>query len=180
MIKNKKAQMEILYIFGAIFIVLVIGILILLFNPILQTVSDGIIPSVKDAVGTIPQTNISSASDVIFDAGSTGIHSLNWVFGVLFFVAIISIFGLAISYNISGSKILMGIWICLSIVLILTSFFVSNIVEDMANGGGDYGTGITNQSLLYFLLLNSPYIFIVVTFISGIIIFVGLGQEEQF
>ena len=178
--KNKKGQvMNIIYIFVAIFIVITIALLLILITPIIREVSDTVLPALKVDFATIPQTNVSVSTDAVITPVQTIFGMTDWIWGVAFVIAIVLIFGLAVATGLSSSRFMMVLWLAMSVLLILFSILVSNIVEGMASGGGTIESGITQQSLLYYLLLNSPVIFIIVTFISGIIVFAGLKFDEE-
>lgn len=177
---NKKAEFShVLYVFLAVAGVLIIASLILILQPILKEVSNAIFPSIKSTVGNIPQINVTQETNVVVDTATFTVGMTDWLGGFAFMIAIISIFGLAISYKLTNSKILLGLWLALTIFIVLLSIIVSNFVQDFGESGGSYGEGIRNQSLLYFLLLNSPPIIIVVSLISGFIVFTGIKEEEE-
>ena len=68
----------------------------------------------------------------------------------------------------------------LMILMTIGSIVISNIYEDIYNGDDELGSRLRDQKILSFLMLNSPVIFTAVIFISGVILFTGINDEEQY
>lgn len=181
LIKNKRGQeSNIIILFVVIFILLVLGFCVILLSSIISDVGGEILPALRVNVGEIGNVNASQVANPILSPFEIFLNSFSWLWGVLFMLGIFLLFGLAVAFRMTSNKWLLGIWFVFTILLILFSILISNVVEDFANSGDSIGAGIQNQTLLYFLLLNSPIIFTIISFVCMIIIFSGLGGQDEF
>ena len=86
--------------------------------------------------------------------------------------------GFAFTMRQAPSKWLMGFYVMLMLILVMGSIFISNIYEDFYTGTDDLAVRLQQQAILSFMILYSPMIFSVIGFITGIILFSGMQQEE--
>ena len=93
-------------------------------------------------------------------------------------IAIIGLFGLAVTYRMTMNRLFIAIFFALAILLIIMSILMSNIYEDIYTGTDEFGTKMKEQTMMSYLILHSPMVFTVVIFISGIVLFSGIRQEE--
>ena len=176
--KNKKGQAGVILIFFIVVaIILVAGLFIGIGVSSLSMVIDEFVPEIK-AIGSIGSSNVTEYAGYALDPLVTFVNSWSWVGGVLYFISLIGLFGIAIAYRSTNNKWLIGFFILFALLIILLSIFISNIYQDLYQDGTDFGQGIKDQTLLSFLMLHSPLILCVVIFASGVILFTGVGQEE--
>ena len=179
---NKKGQQEtnVLWFFIIIIVLLVAGFVVIILSSIISDVGGELLPILRVNVGDIKNVSTAEVSDKLISPFEIVIGSFSWLWGVIFMIAIFLLFGLAVSYKMTSSRWILGVWLVFTIFLILFSILISNVVEDFANSGDSLGSGIQSQTLLYFLLLNSPIIFTIVSFVCAIIVFSGISGGEDF
>jgi len=176
--KNKKAQGNImpLVIFGVVmFVVLFIGFMMAVGTAILNWVFDLGIPAVTN-LGTHSGVNLTQASDLTFVPLNNLIQQFTWVTGVLYVMMLGGVLGMAMMFRGSPDKWLIGFFLSLILVLVLGSMFMSNIYENFYDGSSELATRLQEQVILSFMILYSPIIFTIISFIAGIILF--SGQQE--
>jgi hypothetical protein len=85
--------------------------------------------------------------------------------------------GFAVYARFNPDKWLLGFYFLLMILLIFGAVLVSNMYEDFYNTAGEFGDYLQAQTLMAFMIIQAPMIFALIGFITGIIIFSGMGQE---
>lgn len=173
---NKKGSFELmLFFFIIIAVVLVIGLFIGIGTGVITIFMDAFVPIIED-IGSIGSSNVTEYAGYALTPITIFVDSIVWMGGVMYLVAIVGLFGLAIGFKVTMNKWLLGIFIMLALLMIIMSIFISNIYEDLYGDKGEFGESIREQSLLAFLMLNSPMILTIIIFASGIVLFAGLDD----
>ncbi len=172
---NKKGNFgTMLFFFIIISVVLVVGLFIAIGTGVIKIFMDEFIP-VIEGIGTIGNsTNITEYAGFALTPVEIFVDSLSWMGGVVYLVAFIGLFGLAIGFRVTMQKWLIGLFILLALLLIIMSIYISNIYEDLYGDNGVFGESMREQKLLSFLLLNCPLILTIIIFASGVVLFAGL------
>lgn len=173
--KQKRGQTGIVIFFVLLFIILVAGFILAITTGALTWASAQITPTFT-SLGMVDNINLSQAGQYSIGAANTVIQTLPWVFGFLYIMALVGSV-LFILMDNNQSPMWMGAYFVFMVFLILISIVFSNAYQDIYNGGGDLGTQLQSMTILSFLILNSPYIFTVIGFITGIYLFSGRTQN---
>jgi len=175
--KNKKGNFPLMLLFFIIVaVVLVVGLFIGIGTGVITIFADEFIPAISEIGMVGDTTNLTEYSGYALNPVNTFINSLTWMGGVLYLVAFIGLFGLAIGFRVTMSKWLIVMFILLALLLVIMSIYISNIYEDLYQDSSELGESIREQGLLAFLILNSPLILIIVIFASGIVLFAGVDS----
>jgi len=176
--KNKKGSMELMiFFFIIIAVVLVVGLFIGIGTGVITIFMDEFVP-VIESIGTLPGTNanMTQYSEFALTPVDIFVNSLSWMGGVIYLVAFIGLFGLAIGFRVTMSRWLIGIFVLLALMLVIMSIYISNIYEDLYGDSSEFGESIREQKLLAFLILNCPMILTIIIFASGVVMFAGLDD----
>jgi len=179
---NKKGQL------GAI-LGLVLFILILMGGALVLGIGTGVVTytsrTINDVTSTLgvvdlggdTATNLSSISDMTIGTVNSTIQMAKWGSGFLIVFALLGV--LLFAYGIKERPYLIGFYFLLVIILIICSIFVSNMYEAFYNGTDDIATELHSMVITSFLILYMPHIITLISFIGGIIMFSGVGDEFQ-
>jgi len=174
---GKKGQVGfIIFFFILIAVFLVASLFIGIGSVVVKMATDTIIPEVEN-IGMVGNANITTYARYTTVPLSTLINSFTWMSGILYMTALIGLFVLAFGYRMTSNKWLIVFFFALTLLLILLSIFISNIYEDLYTGNDEIGKGLQEHTLLSFLVIHSPFIFSILIFASGIILFTGSEQE---
>lgn len=165
--------------FIAIGVLLVLGFLFGIISAILNMTFDIITPEIS-SIGNIGSANMTEISSMSIDPLNTVIQSFTWFSGVCYILIIIGLLGIAFSVRLSTSKWLIAMFFLLAILMLLASIILSNTYQDLYEDDGELGSILHEHILLSYLILNSPLIFTVIIFVSGIILFSGLGGSDGY
>lgn len=176
---NKRANIvAISIIFIIMFLVLFLGVIMAFGDVVLNWAMDEATPLLTN-LGTVENVNLTKTADITIVPLNNLIQNFTWMTGVLYFLMIIGIFGIAISMRLEANKWLIGFFFMCMILLVLASIFISNIYEDFLNDpGSEIALRLTEHTILTFMIVNAPVIFTIIGFIVGIIIFSGIASEE--
>jgi len=175
---NKKGEIGfILGFFVITAVILVAGFILLMVSALVNLGADEIIPEIQD-LGMIDNINISKYSVAATQPVYSVIQSLNWISGMIYIIGLVGLFGVSLSFRITGQKWLIPIFLLWSLLLIMASIFVSQMYEDIISDNDDFSNYVKDNTLLAFIVLNSPVIFTTIIFISGIIMFSGVGEDN--
>lgn len=167
-----------LLFFIIIAVVLVVGLFIGIGTGVITIFMDEFVPAIEDIGQIGDSTNITEYSKYALTPVDTFVKSLTWMGGIIYLVAFIGLFGLAIGFRVTMSKWLIVMFILLALLLVIMSIYISNIYEDLYQDSGDLGESLRDQGLLAFLILNSPMILTIVIFASGIVLFAGIDSGD--
>lgn len=179
--KNKKGNIYlIIFFFVMLFLILFLGFIMIVGSSIVNWVYDEAMPELTN-IGTVENTNFTQYAEVTITPLNNIIQGLPWMMGVLYVLMLIGSFGIVFVINQSPtSRWLISIYFMFAILLIITAMFISNIYEEFYNGTDDLATRLKEHTLLSYMVLYSPAIFSIIIFISGIIIFSGIGEEYAY
>ena len=173
---NKKGNiLAILLIVGGLFLLMFMGLLLIIGSSVLNFVADTVVPELS-GIGMVGGSNVTQAVDITVTPVDTLIQNFTWVAGLVYVFGIIGIFGIAFGFRSSGEKWLIGLFIAMVLILVISSIFISNIYEEFQTGTDDVASRLNEHKLLSYMLLYSPMIISLVSFIAGIILFGG-NQE---
>lgn len=175
---NKKGDIIKLTTFFVILIsVMIFGIILAFGSMSLNWIADNVVPEIT-TLGNVGSLNLSQSSQGVINPLNTFIQSFTWLSGGIYFMMIIFCFVIPFMYRANPSRWLLGFFLIGIFVVILTSIFISNIYEEFYSGTDEVGNLLKEHVLLSFLVIHSPIVFTVVAFISGIIMFSGMQQDE--
>lgn len=178
MLGNKKGNMlGMLLIIGALFLLMLVGVLLAFGTTITKFVFDTAVPELS-GLGQMGDVNATHITSVAINPVNSFVQNLGWMTGLLYVFGIIGVLGLAYAFRGTGDKWLIGLFFGLVVILILASLFISNIYEGFSVGTDMMATGLQDQQLLSFLIIYSPAFMSFISFIAGIILFAGTGDNQ--
>lgn len=179
--KQKKGQMSgggiILTFFIIMFVVLFIGFIMVVGSAIINFVMDEFVPEIS-SLGVIGDTNFTEITDMTIAPLNEVIQSFTWLTGVMYIFMIIALVAVPFMFRNGAETWMLGFFFGLLLLLIITSIFISNMYEEFYDDDGDLADRLKEHQLLSWFVLNSPMIFTIISFISGIVLFSGLAREE--
>ena len=146
-------------------------------SAIINWTFDEIVPELTN-FGQVGDVNMSQAADLTIVPVNNFVQSFTWITGVLYVMMLIGLVGLVVAFRMNPSRWLIGFYFVLVIMLVFTSMFISNIYEDFYTGTDELAIRLQEHVIISNLILYSPAISTVISFLMGIILFSGLQQEE--
>ena len=178
MIKNKRGNMGlIIFFFVLLFLIMFTGFLMIVGSSILNFVWDESVPILSD-LGVVEDSNITEYASYTIAPVNTVIQNFTWLTGVLYVMMLIGSVGFAFIMKTTPSRWLMVFYFLCVILLVTGAIIMSNIYEDFQDDSGELGDRLNEHFILSFMLLHSPIIFTVISFITGIVLFSGMQEEE--
>jgi Na+-transporting methylmalonyl-CoA/oxaloacetate decarboxylase gamma subunit len=175
---NKKGNlMLIVGFFIILFLILFAGFMMVIGSATVNWVFDEAVPELTN-LGVVGDANFTEIADVTINPLNNIVQSFTWLTGVLYVLMLIGSFGLIFVFRTNPSRWLIGFYFMCVVILIIASIFMSNIYEDFHTGTNDLATRLQEHTLLSFMILYSPMIMTIISFIAGIILFSGMQQEE--
>lgn len=175
---NKKANIFIIIIIiGALFLLMFVGLALAIGSSVTNYVADIIVPELKD-LGMVGGSNVTQAVDLTVTPVDSFVQNFTWIAGLIYVFGIIGIFGVAFAFKNTGEKWLIGLYVAMVLILVISSIFMSNIYEEFYTGTDDVATRLQEHALLSWLLLYSPMVMSLIAFLVGIILF--SGSQEGF
>lgn len=177
--KNKKGQSFgfMIGFFVLVAVILALGFMIAIGSSVFNLAADEIVP-IFNELGMVETTNMTQASGYVITPVNSLIQNFTWIGGVMFVVALFGLIGLSFGYRITFSKWYLGFFLIFAVLIIILSMVFSNIYQDFYEGTDEIATRMQEQQILSWFMLYSPMIFGVVIFISGVIMFSGVAQED--
>jgi len=170
---NKKGNINIILFIGLfLFLLLFVGMGLVIGASVIDWVFDETVPELKD-IGMVGGANVTQAIEIAVTPVDTFVQNLTWITGVVYLFGMMGIFGFAFVFRGAGDKWLIGFYIGLVLILVISCIFISNIYEDFHNDEGDLGERLRSHVILSFLLLYCPAVMSLISFIAGIILFGG-------
>lgn len=177
---NKKAKSEgmmpLVFFVGLLFVILIFGFIIVVGSAVINYVMDETVPVLTD-LGVVSGANFTQISELTIIPLNNVIQQFTWLTGVLYIMLLVGVMGMAIAFRGSPDKWLIGFFLGLILILVLGAMFMSNIYEEFYTGTDDLATRLQEHTILSFMILHSPVIFTIISFIAGIILFSGGGEE---
>ena len=175
-IKNKRGQFEGMWIVVIFMVLLALAFLSAIGLGIVRWLSAEIKPVITD-LGVVEGTNLSAAGEVTFGAIDTIVNLAPMLVGGAYFLLLIGCITLVVSYRTTANPLFIGLFFAFMVLLVLVAILFSNAYQDIYEAGDEIAQYLQDQTLLSFLILNSPWIFTVIGFVSGIFLFAGKQNE---
>jgi len=173
---NKKGQMVgILIFFGALFIALFIGFMASVGVAFIDWTADNTLPELEN-LGDAGDVNFTKISSLTITPANTFIQSLPAIIGVLYIVCLFGCIGLAYVYRTTEQKWLLFLFFGFTVMLVMAGMGMSIIYEDFYNDEGEFGDRLKEQTLMSFLILYSPAIFVIIAVIGATVMFTGFDS----
>ncbi len=175
--ENKEGMIRLIIFFSLLMGILVIGFVATMVWSITDIASDTITPIMTD-LGMVGSTNLSQVSEYTFGTLSGFLNSLNWIIAIGFVFALIMtlVFIFIAGYNPHPAFI--GIFMVFMVFLIFLCVLISNIYQDIYTGNDDLSSRLHEQTIMSYLILNSPFIMSMIAVIGGILIFTRQQSAE--
>lgn len=177
MIKNKKGQMGIVWFFVILFIIMVVGFAAAIFSGAFTYVSSTITPVFTGLDQDVGGVNLSEAGQYSIGTANTMVQQLPWIVGLAYVFALIGSIMFVLMYSSNPNPMWLGGFFIFMIFLILISIILSNAYQDIYTGGDELALTLQSMTIISFLILNSPYVFGVITVVAGIFMFAGKQGE---
>lgn len=181
---NKRGQAGtglVILIFILLFAIMIIGIILAFGGALTQWLFNNIVGPIGGLTSSsdINGTGINSSQIASYTIGPINsiVQSFTWLGGVIYVLLLICAIAFPLAMRIYPHRILIGFFFLCMIILILGSIFLSNIYEGFYNGTDEIAMLLKSQTLLSFMILNSPPIMTIIGFLSGIFMFSGKQQE---
>lgn len=176
--ENKKGQLVPILVLVLFFMVIIGGALILSLGSGVATFTMDTINDITGELDMVDNSNLSVYSGYTVDKVNDVVQMFKWGSGVLIIFAFLGILIFAAGIRANPNGFLIGLYILLVVVLIITSIFVSNIYEEFLNAGDDdIALELQSMPLTSYLVIYMPQLITILGFIGGIIIFTGTGDE---
>jgi hypothetical protein len=177
--KNKKGNVMVMIIFIiALFAVLFIGFIMIVGSAILNFVFDTAVPELTN-LGMVGDANMTQIAGSTITPLNNLVQSFTWLAGVLYILMLVASMGFVFVMRTTPQKWLIGLYFALALLLIIGSIFISNMYEEFATGDDDLSSRLQEHTILNWMLLYSPAILTVIVFMTGVILFSGLGQDSE-
>ena len=176
---NRKGQniMPIVWFFVFSFLILFAGFIMVIGSAILNWTFDEAIPELSN-LGEVGGANFTQIATFTIAPLDSIVQSFTWLTGVLYVLMLVGAIGFAFVFREAPSRWLIGFFFMGVFILIIASIFMSNIYEEFYTGTDDLATRLQEHIILSFMILYAPMIFTIISFISGIVFFSGMGREE--
>lgn len=174
--KSKKGLSDMIGLFMLILLMLALAFAGAILVSVSNNVIDEFTPVVND-LGTVGDSNLTQNANIFFNPIKTLGTSMNWILGLGYAFSLFLIIALALTYRATQEKYLLVLFLLLTVLALMMSIGISNAYEDLSNGTDSVATGLQDQVLLSWLIINSPMILLIVIFIAGVIVFTGNPQE---
>lgn len=175
--RNKKGGVIGLIIFTVLlFLILIVGFLMSTGGAIVEWTADIVVPELTN-LGMAGGANLTEIADKTIVPVNNILGNIGWFVGVMYVMMLLGSIGFAVYAKFNPDKWLLGFYFLLMILLIFGAVLMSNMYEDFYNGSGELAAYLQAQTLIAFMIIQSPMIFALIGFVTGIIIFSGLGEE---
>ena len=173
---RKNGFMGILMVLGAIVMLLLVGVLFVFGSSTLNFVMDEVVPEFQ-GLGVVGSANLSEAVELTIVPANAFIQQVTWLSGVLYFIGILGVLGLAFAYRATAEKWMIPLFVALAIILIVISLIISVTYEEFYGGTDEIASVLREHTLISYMIIYSPLIFAFIIFVAGIILFSG-GVEQ--
>jgi hypothetical protein len=178
---NKRGMGQVIGIFLLMFILLALAFGGALLVGVSNNIMDEFRPVINE-LGAVEDNgaigdNMTTSANYVFSPLDSIVNSFNWILGVVYAFSLFLIIALAVSYRATGEKYLIVLFLLLIVIGLFVSISMSNAYEDLSSGTDDFSTSLQDQTLTSWLIINSPLILIIISFIAGAIMFTGNPEE---
>ncbi len=175
---DKKGNlMFIVWFFVFLFVILFFGFVMVVGSAIVNWTFDQAIPELTN-LGEVGAVNFTEIATFTVTPLNNIVQSFTWLTGVLYVFMLVGAVGFSFVFRVNPNRWLIGFFFMGVFLLIIASIFMSNIYEEFYTGTDDLATRLQEHIILSFMILYAPMIFTIISFISGIVFFSGMGQEE--
>lgn len=175
---NNKGNVYVLFFFIIILLTAMVAIFAVgLGSGVVTYISDELDTATAD-MGMVHETNMTHVQEVTIGTANTSVQMLTWLSGVA--IAFIILGTLLFSYYVrtSPSTFMIGAFLLMMVLLVVTSIMLSNIYEEVYNGTDEIALQLQSMTMASFLIIHLPLIISGVAFVGGIILFSGMSEEE--
>ena len=176
--KNKKGQLAAIAGIALVAMLIIVGAFFFTVGSGVLTYVSGTVNDITSGLGMAGSSNLSAISDVSIGTLNTTIQMLQWGSGIMI---MFGLFGLVIFAGAIRSRpngFLIGLYLLLVIILIFTSIYMSNTYEELLGGTDELALELQGMTMASYLILYMPGIMTIMSFIGGIIIFSGIGEDS--
>jgi hypothetical protein len=139
---------------------------------------------VKDNFGVIAEeirdigviydgVNVSESANYVLNPLESIINNYALFATIIYILGIVSLFSLAFMFRGNLNGLVVVLFIMAALLVIVFSILISNGYEVLYSGNDFIGEGLREAGIINYLILYSPMIMTIVTFIAGIILFTG-------
>jgi len=177
--KNKKGNAVGIIIFVILlFVIVIAGFLMSTGGALISWTLDNTVPELTN-LGVIGDSNMTEVAEVTLVPFTNFLGNINWFIGVIYVLMLIGSLGFAFYSRMSPEKWLVGLYFLLVLLMVVGSILISNIYEDFYNGTDEYAGYLQDQTVMSFMIINSPVILTIIGFITMAIMFSGYNSEES-
>ncbi|MCL4420043.1 hypothetical protein M1146_08260 [Patescibacteria group bacterium] len=178
--EDKSGQIgTLIFFFALLFFLMILAVIMVFGSSIINWTFREATPLISD-LGVVGDTNFTQVYGFTVAPVNTLVRSMEWLTGVAYFMALVGSIGFVFMMRMSGSRWLMGFYLGLMLILIMGSIFLSNIYEDFYQGNDPFAQELQRHALASHLIIYAPTIFTVIGFITGIILFSGKSDLDDF
>jgi len=175
--KNKKGQLAAVAGIALVAMLIILGAFFFTVGAGIITFASDTVNDVTSGLGMAGSSNLSAYSDVSIGTLNTTIQMLKWGTGVIVLFGLLGLIIFAGVVRARPNGFLIALYFLLVIVLVFTSIYMSNTYEEILNGGDELAIELQEMPMASYLILYMPGIITIMSFIGGIIIFSGIGEE---
>jgi len=117
-------------------------------------------------ITTTPLTPLKQISD-----------SSRYVVGGAYVFALIMVIAISVTYRYNKSKVFIVLFFFLILLAYMLSVVMSNSYQDLYEGNDFVGDELRQNTLISYLLLNSPLVTLIVMMIGAVVMFTGRPEE---
>ena len=176
--KDKRGVMGIILFFIILISILAIGFIASISLGIIDFGSEAITP-VMEGLGMVGDTNVTEAATYSFGFVDGIINSAPWILAFAFVGALVFSIIFVVGYTYNPNPAFMGLYFAFIILLVFFAIVVSNAYEEIYTGTDEIALKLQDQPAMSYLILYSPFIFVLIAFITGIFLFAGKNSQEN-
>lgn len=176
---NKKGQVEGLFYIALFVMVIIVSTIVIMIGSGFLTYISGEITTATSDLGIVGNTNLTSAVDITIGVANSGIQMLKWASGVVIFFGLLAILLFALYIRMNPSGVVIGLWIFMVIMFVVSAIYISSMYDDFKNGNDEIALEMQGMTIGNMLMENLATIITIISFIGGVIIFAGIGQDQQ-
>ena len=175
---NKKGNpMLIIFLFLGMFLLMILAVLMVIGSSVVNWTLDETVPELMN-LGQVGDVNMTEVASVTIQPLNTFLQQMTWMTGLVYVFGLISLLGLAFVYRFSGQRWLIPFFFVCVVLVVVAGIFISNIYEDFYDDpSNDLSFRLKEHILLSNMILYSPLIMMIISFIAGIIMFSGSGGD---
>lgn len=176
--KDKRGVMGIILFFIILISILAIGFIASISLGIIDFGSEAITP-VMEGLGMVGDTNVTEAATYSFGFVDGIINSAPWILAFAFVGALVFSIIFVVGYTYNPNPAFMGLYFAFIILLVFFAIVISNAYEEIYTGTDEIALKLQDQPAMSYLILYSPFIFVLIAFITGIFLFAGKNSQEN-